>query len=565
MSYESAESKGSPVTAMDLALYAEGLLDAAGCERVEGLLQRYPQLQGCCADWSGVEQSELSELSEAVRAQLTERLPGLEAAERPALQRRSWVSLAAAVLLATAVVAAWRNAEAGAFDATLSVTERALQSAGAQLPLELQRSRQSLERLQKSFWISDQQMRRRNRLLAESMLAQVGMERKHVTPLEFVDRPDQYPPLELCGQAVSLLNGVAADDVLSRKVLADALCTISELRDGLAAVQRFQRDLPFADQYALSAAAALDGLRAAPDGRQRLMLLNLLYRAAHKGALTGRLQTAEGGLVPAEPILLPQLRELMQSLVQDSGEVVAEGWSQLAVPLGVAISRLPVTSFQDHLAMMGICNTLGMKLRAKGSLARSVLEQGIRLAEQVSGAEQDLTFQLTYGRLLGNLADDMAGAVPISDELLQREKAVQHFRGVTRRMVSQELQSELCWVTARQLLLLYVAEKQGLQPASRVDEYLGALKQISNGLTSFEGAQLSLFEIELIRAIYADREGRVSLGQGLVHSAQLASRKPDDATADWEIRRRLFAAFRDSACCRSQPEFADILKTHGIE
>ncbi|TWW07889.1 hypothetical protein E3A20_29800, partial [Planctomyces bekefii] len=28
MSYESAESKGSPVTAMDLALYAEGLLDA---------------------------------------------------------------------------------------------------------------------------------------------------------------------------------------------------------------------------------------------------------------------------------------------------------------------------------------------------------------------------------------------------------------------------------------------------------------------------------------------------------------------------------------------------------
>ncbi|MFN9293682.1 MAG: hypothetical protein ACK6EB_36850, partial [Planctomyces sp.] len=73
------------------------------------------------------------------------------------------------------------------------------------------------------------------------------------------------------------------------------------------------------------------------------------------------------------------------------------------------------------------------------------------------------------------------------------------------------------------------------------------------------------FEIELIRAIYADREGRVSLGQGLVHSAQLASRKPDDATADWEIRRRLFAAFRDSACCRSQPEFADILTTHGIE
>ncbi|MEY3228833.1 MAG: hypothetical protein RLZZ536_3452, partial [Planctomycetota bacterium] len=84
MSYESAESKSSPVTAMDLALYAEGLLDAAGCERVEELLQRYPQLQGCCADWSGVEQSELSE---AVRAQLTERLPGLEAAERPALQR----------------------------------------------------------------------------------------------------------------------------------------------------------------------------------------------------------------------------------------------------------------------------------------------------------------------------------------------------------------------------------------------------------------------------------------------------------------------------------------------
>lgn len=444
-------------------------------------------------------------------------------------------------------------------------SRKALQSAGAQLPLELQRSRQSLERLQKSFWISDQQMRRRNRLLAESMLAQVGMERKHVTPLEFVDRPDQYPPLELCGQAVSLLNGVAADDVLSRKVLADALCTISELRDGLAAVQRFQRDLPFADQYALSAAARWTGCGRAGWSTATDAAESVVSCKPHKGALTGRLQTAEGGLVSAEPILLPQLRELMQSLAQDSGEVVAEGWSQLAVPLGVAISRLPVTSFQDHLAMMGICNTLGMRLRAKGSLARSVLEQGIRLAEQVSGAEQDLTFQLTYGRLLGNLADDMAGAVPISDELLQREKAVQHFRGVTRRMVSQELQSELCWVTARQLLLLYVAEKQGLQPASRVDEYLGALKQISNGLTSFEGAQLSLFEIELIRAIYADREGRVSLGQGLVHSAQLASRKPDDATSDWEIRRRLFAAFRDSACCRSQPEFADILKTHGIE
>lgn len=562
MSYESAESRGLPVTAMDLALYAEGLLDAAGCERVEKLLQQHPQLQGCCADLSGVDPSvSIGSVSEP----LAERLSESAVAERPVSQRRSWVSLVAALLLVTAVVAAWRNAEAGAFDATLSVTERALQTAGENLPLELQRSRQSLERLQKSFWISDQQMQRRNRLLAESILAQVDMERKLVAPLDYLARPDRYPPLELCDQVVQLLRGVAPEDVLSRQVLTEALCTVSEIRGGLAALQRYQRDLPHSDQFALSAAAALDGLRAAPDARQRLTLLNLLYRAAHKGALVGRLPAAEGVLVSAEPILLPQLRELMQSLLQDSDGAVEEGWNELAVQLGMAISRLPVTSYQDHLAMMGVCNTLGMRLRAKTHLSRQVLEQGIQLAEQVSGAEQDLTFQLTYGRLLGNLADDLAGAASVSDELLQREKAVQHFRGVTRRMVSQELQSELCWVTARQLLLLYVAEKQGLQPASRVDEYLGALKQITDDLTSFEGAQLSLHEIELIRAIYADREGRAGLGQGLVHSARLAAQESHGSLADRENFRRLFAGFRDSAYCRSQPEFAEILKRFGIE
>ena len=562
MSFESAESGDSPISAMDLALYAEGLLDSAGCARVEGLLQRYPQLRGCCAGWSGVDASVLSEDGRGVA---TERVAELEMAERPVSSRRNWVSLSAAVLLVTAVVAAWRNAEAGAFDATLSVTERTLQTAGAELPIELQRSRQSLERLQKSFWISDQQMRRRNRLLAESILAQVGMERKHVTPLAFADRPDLYPPLELCGQAVALLRDVESHDVQSRAVLTDALCTTSEIRGWLAAVQRFQRDLPFSDQYAMSAAAALDGLRSAPDGRQRLMLLNLLFRAAHKGALNGRLPAAGGGLVPAEPVLLPQLRELLLSLPGDSVETAVNDWKQLSVPLGMAISRLPVSSFQDHLAMMGICNTLGMRLRAEHLPAQLVLQQGIQLAEQVSGAEQDLTFQLTYGRLLGNLADNMAGSASIPDELAQREKAVQHFRGVTRRMVSQELQSELCWVTARQLLLLYVAEKQGLQPASRVDEYLGALKQITDDLTSFEGAQMSLHEIELIRAIHADREGRASLGQGLVHSARAAEMESRGSIADQEVNRRLFAAFRDSAYCCSQPEFASILKMYGIE
>lgn len=215
--------------------------------------------------------------------------------------------------------------------------------------------------------------------------------------------------------------------------------------------------------------------------------------------------------------------------------------------------------------MMGICNTLGMRLRKNPSQSVPVLRQGILLAEQVTGADNDLKFQLTYGRLLGNLADTLAGSAEIDVELQCRERAVEHFRRGTRRIVSEELQSELCWVTARQLLLLYVAESQGLQPESRVDEYLGALKQITDNLTSFEGAQLSPFEIELIRAIYADREADLSLGVGLAEAAEAAVVESADSAVDVESRRRLYVAFRGSPYCNAQPEFARILRLFGIE
>ncbi|MFM7167551.1 MAG: hypothetical protein ACKO3T_20090 [Planctomycetaceae bacterium] len=562
MSVGSGQAGDSAVTALDLALYAEGLLDAAGCERVERLLEQHPQLRECCAEWSdgraAVERPRSFLEDERVRSAGT----GLSDVSK----RRTWVSPAAAVLLlVTAIVVAWRNTEAGAFEAALKVTENVLHSDGARLPIELQRSRQSLERLQKSFWISDQQMRRRNRLLAESILAQVGMELKHVMPLDFVDRPDKFPPLELCGQAVSLLSQVTSDDKESRQVLAEAFQSSSEIRGRLAAVQRFKGNLRFLDQYALSAAAALDGLRAAPDSRLRLALLDLLFRAVHKGALTGGLPSPADGLVSAESILLPQLQRLIQELSAGSSSWSGSDWNELAVPLGMAISRLPVDSYQDRLAMMGVCNTLGMRLRTDPEQSGPVLRQGILLAEQVTGAEQDLKFQLTYGRLLGNLADTMTGAAELHVELQLRERAVEHFRSATRRIISEELQSELCWVTARQLLLLYVAESQGLQPASRVDEYLGALKQITDNLTSFEGAQLSLFEIELIRAIYADREADLSLGMGLVQAAEAAVVLSRNSAAVAESHRRLYFAFRKSPYCNAQPEFAGILRAFGIE
>ncbi|MFM7831657.1 MAG: hypothetical protein ACKPJD_07690, partial [Planctomycetaceae bacterium] len=104
-----------------------------------------------------------------------------------------------------------------------------------------------------------------------------------------------------------------------------------------------------------------------------------------------------------------------------------------------------------------------------------------------------------------------------------------------------------------------------LQPASRVDEYLGALKQITDNLTSFEGAQLSLFEIELIRAIYADREADLSLGMGLVKAAEAAIVLSRNSAAVAESHRRLYFAFRKSPYCNAQPEFAGILRAFGIE
>lgn len=562
MSLGSGQSGDSAVTAIDLALYAEGMLDAAGCERVERLLEQQPQLRDCCVEWSdecAAEQTQSSFLeAEPVRS-ANIGVSGMS-------HRRTWVPpVVAMLLLVTGIVVAWRSTEAGAFDATLKVTEKVLHSDGAVLPIELQRSRQSLERLQKSVWISDQQMRRRNRLLAESILAQVGMESKHVLPLEYVDRPDQYPPLELCSEAVAMLSETKSDDSDARKVLTEALRTTSEIRDRLAAVQRFKGDLPFVDQYALSAAAALDGLRAAPDGTLRLALLDLLFRAVHKGGLTGRLPSPADGTVSAESILLPQLHHLMAELSGDGVSLSGSSWNELCVPLGLAISRLPVDSYQDRLAMMGICNTLGMRLRKNPEQSVPVLRQGILLAEQVTGADNDLKFQLTYGRLLGNLADTLSGTAEIDVELQCRERAVEHFRRGTRRIVSEELQSELCWVTARQLLLLYVAESQGLQPESRVDEYLGALKQITDNLTSFEGAQLSPFEIELIRAIYADREADLSLGVGLAKAAEAAVVESVDSAVDVESRRRLYVAFRGSPYCNAQPEFVGILRLFGIE
>ena len=562
MSHDASDYQDCPVTAIDLALYAEGLLDAAGCQRVERLLNLHPQLQSVCAVESEAAEHLPFEASISDRS-VTQSLILADSARVPS--RRNWVSIAAVTLMLTAVVLAWRNTEAGAFDAALALSEQAVHATGTRIPVDLLRSRQTLERLQKSFWVSDQQMRRRNQLLAEAILAQAGMELKHVMPMEYIDRPDQYPPLDLCRQAVSLVRGAEGDDPLSRRVLVDALRFTSEIHGRFAVVQRYAQNRPYCDQFAQSAAAALEAFEVTADDRQKLALLNLLFRALHKGALSGQLRMSDGQSQSAEAVLMPNLRVLLQGFVVDSTEPIPADVQQFVTEIGLAAIRLPVDCFEDRLAMMGICNTLGMRLRATPQQAAVVLQQGIGLAEQATGVEQDLNFQLTYGRLLGNLADNVSGIVPVVEELQIRESAVGHFRGAVRRIVSEELQAELCWVTARQLLLSYVAARQGLLEESRVAEYLGALKQITAELQSFEGAQLDEKEIELIRAIYADHAGDLSQGWGLKKTAQWVQAAMSGRNTETTRCRLFVAAFRESPYCRSQAEFSEILRAVGLE
>jgi hypothetical protein len=562
MSHNTSDYQDCPVTAIDLALYAEGLLDAAGCQRVEHLLNMHPELQSVCAVESEAAEN-LPFQASTPGWSVTQSLILADSARVPS--RRNWVSIAAVTLLLTAVVVAWRETEAGAFDAALALSEQAVHATGERIPVDLLRSRQTLERLQKSFWVSDQQMRRRNQLLAEAILAQAGMELKHVMPMEYIDRPDQYPPLDLCRQAVSLVRGAEGDDPLSRQVLADALRFTSEIHGRFAVVQRYAQNRPYCDQFAQSAAAALEAYEVNADDRQKLALLNLLFRALHKGALSGQLRMSDGQSQSAEAVLMPKLRVLLQGFVADSTESIPTDAQQFVTEIGLAAIRLPVDCFADRLAMMGICNTLGMRLRATPQQAALVLQQGIFLAEQATGVEQDLSFQLTYGRLLGNLADNVSGIVPVVEELQIRERAVGHFRGAVRRIVSEELQAELCWVTARQLLLSYVAARQGLLEESRVAEYLGALKQITAELQSFEGAQLNEKEIELIRAIHADHVGDLSQGWGLKKTAQWVQTAMSGGNTETTRCRVFIAAFRESPYCRSQAEFSEILRAVGLE
>lgn len=187
----------------------------------------------------------------------------------------------------------------------------------------------------------------------------------------------------------------------------------------------------------------------------------------------------------------------------------------VVIELARAILRQPPDARPIQIAHLEVASILTMARRMKTFKGIDVLDvagKAVVMAEaHLEGANS--AYRLVYGQLLGNLAD----LSQFDDLSLARERGWQAHEVLSQLAEEErtdEVLTELGWVTARLLLNEYrYSQKQPNKP-SRVGYLVGALQQTESSLKHFEALQLTAWEIDVIKAIYAEDSGDLSDASG---------------------------------------------------
>ncbi len=594
-----------PITEVDLALFSEGLLTSQRAAQVRQFLLDHPELrdfasldessEDATTATTGSVQQTSATLDSSAQAPITSAsatmVKDINVAAPSAATQSSFrgfrkrlpsfnrvVAIASVAMSLLVMTAFWRAANA--VELTLSQTEYILrtdQSASSNyldLAPQVLNSRIALEQLEHSFWLSQRNGLRRDRLLAAIYVTQARLEQIHFSQLNYTERPMDFPPLQLCNRAIELLQPQRSD-LEARQIMADAYQLKGQTQYLFGTMLRSANKLAQGvNQKSLAADSLLAAIETLPPAKrgsaQYLQLAGLLHKSMHKGSLNGKLSDVTGTELPASSILLPRLYEQFPTLIHASLSLdeKKQHLNEITDDFGAWLMQQPVSDFAQAIAMMNICNSHGLRMtNGRGTLEQAVtsLGMGIELAETIPSAEQSVEYWMTYGRLLGNMADAFEYFDQLEEEIEWRPKAISIFRKISIQQRTEESFLELGWVTARQLIAEYRMHARHPDQPSNVAELLGALRQISNNGESLNGYQLGGMDDELIFAILAEASGDASLGDGAAAILQLAKDTKKNPPAINQQVRLLLEDFRGNAYLRQHPEFQEALKIFQIE
>lgn len=562
-----------PITDVDLALFAEGLLSAERSTQVKQFLSDHPELSVFAGRWSPSESDDEADVIDdfttvAAASRFEDSSPAVHWLLRSGA---GWKVTAAVAVAAVGGISLWGIAEARAIESTLSRTEIVLQTESLGQSSDAKISRIALENLTGSFWLSRENSQRRDRLLAGIYLNQAQLELGHYNQIEFADTPSTFPPLNLSNQAIDLVRPHAGTDNDSRQTLIDAFQLRGQIHYLFGTFMRTPDKQPLGVmQTSLASDSLLSALEILPandnGSAQRLQLGALLLKTLHKGGLAGQLADESGNMVPARTVLIPRIRNLFSELTDSrpTDELSIEQLNQFVDDLGGVLMQLPVSTTAQTVAMMDICNSCGLRQsNGRATLEESVatLSKGLQMAESVAAKEAGEDYQLTHGRLLGNMADAYRNFNQLDQELPWRRQAIAVFGKASQQYRTEELFLELGWVTSAQLIAEYRWQQRHPEQAGNVKYLLGALRQNSNDLASLNGYQMGEAYCEYIHAIQAEDKNDFSLGRGA--AAILANTKYISQFPANNVRREILwnqwsdtlRDFKDNAYFQQLPEF----------
>ena len=578
------------ITDVDLALFAEGLLSSERSAQVEQFLRDHPQLAVYSALWSSSHSEDSLDL-ESQTDDETDAEPALHTThagqaspfEHQPKTGRWWRGSAAAWKLTAAMAVAaiggvslWGIADARAIESTLSQTETILLTENPELSPQVRDSRIALEKLGGSVWLSQENSLRRDRLLASIYVTQAKLELGHQNQKNFIEAVATFPPLELCNQAVSMVELHADTDAAARQVLIDAHQQRAPIYYLFGTYMRsHEHKLAGLNQTSRAVEALLTALELLPTDEtqspQRLQMYALLFKALHKGGLAGQLTNTEGATQPASVLLVPRIRRLFSELPQtDSADPLSNDEShQLIDQLGLILLQCPAVNSEQSMALMDLCNSCGLRHANRHfdlEAAAAIFNKGLQLADSLSDLNQRADYLLTRARLLANLADSYRNDCQLDQEIQWRWQAIRVLREATQKFRTEEMFLELGWVTSAQLVAEYRWQVRHPEESGRTKELLGALRQISNDLESLNGYQVAAAYEECIYAIHAEDQNDDSLGRGakeVLEAVTWLSQSTSDSTRLLKSKQHwseVVHDFQNNAYFQQLPDFQQALK-----
>ncbi|MEZ6043006.1 MAG: hypothetical protein R3C20_21090 [Planctomycetaceae bacterium] len=284
----SSDPPNSPITDADLALYAEGLLGPDRSAQVEQFLLKHPELEIYSALWSQTDvDTSAGTDSDGIPGTQTRSTVLCENPDRLRPSATAWKFVTACLVVAIGGISLWGLADARAIESTLNQTEQILLTENPALSPQVRNSRIALEQLGGSIWLSRENSLRRDRLLASIYVTQARLELGHHNQKDFLKTPAAFPPLELCSQAISLVQPHAALDADCEQVLRDAYQLRGQICYLFGTFMRTPETLSLGvDQMSLAVDSLLKALEISPaasnGSAQRIQLSGLLFKTLHK-------------------------------------------------------------------------------------------------------------------------------------------------------------------------------------------------------------------------------------------------------------------------------------------